>query len=64
LQKLTVSMTSQNGTSPILMWKVNQPLLWEHVLDEMYHGALNLKLRMAFEEEKDEEVSISNTDDV
>ena len=46
------------------MWKVNQPLLWEHVLDEMYHGALNLKLRMAFEEEKDEEVSISNTDDV
>lgn len=56
MEKLTVSMTSQNGTSPILMWKVNQPLLWEHVLDEMYHGALNLKLRMAFEEEKDEEI--------
>ncbi|QCE08184.1 DNA-directed RNA polymerase III subunit RPC3 [Vigna unguiculata] len=40
----------------ILMWKVNKPLLWEHVLDEMYHAALNLSLRMAFEQEKDEEL--------
>ena len=43
----------------ILMWKVNKPLLWEYVLDEMYHAALNLSLRMAFEQEKDEEVSNS-----
>lgn len=43
----------------ILMWKVSKPLLWEHVLDEMYHAALNLSLRMAFEQEKDEEVSTS-----
>ncbi|KAL2562167.1 hypothetical protein AAZX31_20G146800 [Glycine max] len=40
----------------ILMWKVNKPLLWEYVLDEMYHAALNLSLRMAFEQEKDEEL--------
>ncbi|KAL9317574.1 hypothetical protein ACSQ67_014091 [Phaseolus vulgaris] len=40
----------------ILMWKVNKPLVWEHVLDEMYHAALNLSLRMAFEQEKDEEL--------
>ncbi|WVY98318.1 hypothetical protein V8G54_030469 [Vigna mungo] len=40
----------------ILMWKVSKPLLWEHVLDEMYHAALNLSLRMAFEQEKDEEL--------
>ncbi|CAJ1977045.1 unnamed protein product [Sphenostylis stenocarpa] len=40
----------------ILMWKVNKPLLLEHVLDEMYHAALNLSLRMAFEQEKDEEL--------
>jgi DNA-directed RNA polymerase III subunit RPC3 len=39
------------------MWKVNQPLLWEHVLDELYHGALNLKLRIAFEQDNNEEVS-------
>ncbi|KAL2334279.1 hypothetical protein Fmac_015492 [Flemingia macrophylla] len=41
----------------IMMWKVNKPLLWEYVLDEMYHAALNLNLRMAFDQEKDEEVS-------
>ncbi|KAK7308908.1 hypothetical protein RJT34_05237 [Clitoria ternatea] len=43
-------------SSNILMWKVNKALLWECVLDEMYHAALNLSLRMAFEYEKDEEV--------
>ncbi|KAG4919116.1 hypothetical protein JHK85_057397 [Glycine max] len=42
----------------ILMWKVNKPLLWEYVLDEMYHAALNLSLRMAFEQEKDEEFQL------
>ncbi|KAK7343689.1 hypothetical protein VNO77_12632 [Canavalia gladiata] len=42
--------------SNILLWKVNKPLLWEYVLDEMYHAALNLSLRMAFEQEKDEEL--------
>ncbi|XP_027367302.1 DNA-directed RNA polymerase III subunit RPC3 [Abrus precatorius] len=42
--------------SNILMWKVNKPLLWEYVLDEMYHAALNLSLRIAFEQEKDEEL--------
>ncbi|TKY51306.1 DNA-directed RNA polymerase III subunit RPC3 [Spatholobus suberectus] len=42
--------------STILMWKVNKPLLWEYVLDEMHHAALNLSLRMAFEQEKDEEL--------
>lgn len=42
--------------SQILMWKVNEPLIWEYVLDEMYHAALNLSLRMAFEQEKDEEL--------
>ncbi|RDX69884.1 DNA-directed RNA polymerase III subunit RPC3, partial [Mucuna pruriens] len=42
--------------SHVLMWKVNKPLLWEYVLNEMYHAALNLSLRMAFEQEKDEEL--------
>lgn len=56
MQKLSVTGGNTKPVS-ILMWKVNQPLLWEHVLDEMYHGALNLKLRMASEQEKEEEVS-------
>jgi len=56
LQKVVATGVKQ---ITILMWKVNKPLLWEHVLDEMYHAALNLSLRMAFEQEKDEEVSTS-----
>ena len=43
--------------SKFLLWKVNKPFLWEHVLDEMYHAALNLSLRLAYEQERDEEVS-------
>ncbi|XP_061369553.1 uncharacterized protein LOC133312391 [Gastrolobium bilobum] len=53
MEKLLLTGTKQ---SKILMWKVNKPLLWEYVLDEMYHAALNLSLRMAFEQEKDEEL--------
>lgn len=41
--------------SKFMMWKVNKRL-WENVLDEMYHAALNLNLRLAFEQENDEEV--------
>ncbi|KAK7279052.1 hypothetical protein RJT34_24095 [Clitoria ternatea] len=39
-----------------LMWKVNKALLWECVLDEMYHVALNLSSRMYVEHEKDKEL--------
>ncbi|KAL2326504.1 hypothetical protein Fmac_025562 [Flemingia macrophylla] len=55
-EKIPVTGARMQNTS-IMMWKVNKPLLWEYVLDEMYHVALNLNLRMAFEQENDEEVS-------
>ncbi|KAL2337592.1 hypothetical protein Fmac_012038 [Flemingia macrophylla] len=54
-QKKPVTGAGMQNTS-IMMWKVNKPLLWEYVLDEMYHAALNLNQRMAFEQEKDEEL--------
>ncbi|XP_030935090.1 uncharacterized protein LOC115960362 isoform X2 [Quercus lobata] len=40
----------------ILLWKVNKRPLWEHVLDEMFHAALNLSLRAAYEWDKEKEV--------
>ncbi|KAL2948827.1 hypothetical protein AAZX31_20G145000 [Glycine max] len=45
LHKKTVPVTG-GRPSNICMWKVNKPLLWKYVLDEMYHAALNLSLRM------------------
>lgn len=51
LQKLVVSAARQLS---FLLWKVNKPILWEHVLDEMYHAALNLNLRLIYEQEQKE----------
>ncbi|KAG4984182.1 hypothetical protein JHK87_028931 [Glycine soja] len=56
MEKVGATVGAKQTT--ILMWKVNKPLLWEYVLDEMYHAALNLSLRMAFEQEKDEEFQL------
>ncbi|XAR69867.1 hypothetical protein NMG60_11001613 [Bertholletia excelsa] len=42
--------------SQFLLWKVNKASLWRHVLDEMYHAALNLKLRNAHEQEQEREI--------
>ncbi|XP_057952055.1 uncharacterized protein LOC131146450 [Malania oleifera] len=42
--------------SQIVLWKVNKRTLWEHVLDEMYHAALNLRKRVAYEVEKEKEL--------
>ncbi|XLS71714.1 hypothetical protein HN51_028579 [Arachis hypogaea] len=53
MEKLVVTAAKQ---SRFMLWKVNKPLLWEYVLDEMYHAALNLSLRLAFEQEKDEDL--------
>lgn len=39
-----------------LLWKVNKPSLHGHVLDEMFHAALNLSQRMAYEREKGKEL--------
>ncbi|XP_020207539.1 DNA-directed RNA polymerase III subunit RPC3 isoform X2 [Cajanus cajan] len=56
LHKETVTGVMVGKPSNIFLWKVNQPLLWINVLDEMYHAALNLSIRMAYEQEKNEEL--------
>ncbi|XLR02288.1 hypothetical protein S83_068486 [Arachis hypogaea] len=53
MEKLVVTAAKQ---SRFMLWKVDKPLLWEIVLDEMYHAALNLSLRLAFEQKKDEDL--------
>lgn len=39
-----------------LLWKVIKGSLWEHVLDEMYHAALNLSQRIIYEMEQEQEL--------
>ncbi|KAF4400211.1 hypothetical protein G4B88_019420, partial [Cannabis sativa] len=51
MEKLVVTATRQVS---FLLWKVNKPILWDHVLDEMYHAALNLNLRLIYEQEQKE----------
>ncbi|KAK2983516.1 hypothetical protein RJ640_023050 [Escallonia rubra] len=42
--------------SQFLLWKVNKSTLWVQVLDDMFHAALNLKLRIAYEQEQEKEI--------
>ncbi|KAF3432981.1 hypothetical protein FNV43_RR24083 [Rhamnella rubrinervis] len=44
------------NTKQFLLWKVNKSILCEHVLDEMYHAALNLSLRSTHEMEQHKEL--------
>ncbi|KAL3521537.1 hypothetical protein ACH5RR_019686 [Cinchona calisaya] len=53
MEKITVNGARQ---TQFLLWKVNRQSLWEHVLDEMYHAALNLRLRIADELEQEKEI--------
>ena len=53
-QKLVVTGARQ---SQFLLWKVNRQILWKHVLDEMFHAALNLSLRVSYELDREKEVS-------
>lgn len=32
-----------------MYWKLNKVSVWEQVVDDMYHAALNLKLRLEYE---------------
>ncbi|KAL0304271.1 UNVERIFIED_CONTAM: hypothetical protein Sradi_6295200 [Sesamum radiatum] len=49
-------MTSGAKQSLFLLWRVNKEPLRGHVLDEMYHAALNLRLRIAHEQDKGKEI--------
>lgn len=53
MEQLVVKGTDQ---SKYMMWGTNKSLLWEDVLDGMYHAALNLNLKTASEQEKGEEL--------
>lgn len=54
---LQVMEKPNNKKDKFLLWKVKKPALWEHILDDMYHAALNLRLRIAYEHEQEKEVS-------
>ncbi|XP_057423066.1 uncharacterized protein LOC130716999 isoform X2 [Lotus japonicus] len=53
MERVTVPGSRQ---SQISVWKVNKPQIWGLVLDEMFKAALNLSLRMAYEQERGEGV--------
>ncbi|KAJ6876298.1 hypothetical protein NC652_035614 [Populus alba x Populus x berolinensis] len=44
------------GPTQFLLWKVNMINLRERVLDDMFHAALNLSLRVAYELEQQKEI--------
>ncbi|XP_068634847.1 uncharacterized protein [Aristolochia californica] len=45
-----------------LLWRIMENTQWEHVLDDMYHAALNLSQRIAHELELEHEVIIRPRD--
>ncbi|CAN6487074.1 unnamed protein product [Victoria cruziana] len=52
------SMKHPQGQSQWLcFWKVNRNILWEHVLDDVYHAAVNLSQRLAFEIKQEREIT-------
>lgn len=55
LQKLSLTAPKQ---SQVMVWKVHKSIVWEHVLDEMYHAAYNLVKRLDHEWEENKEVRI------
>ncbi|XP_073020001.1 uncharacterized protein [Primulina eburnea] len=53
MEKITVNGNKQ---SVFLLWRVNKQPLFENFRDEMYHAALNLRLRIIHEQEQAKEV--------
>ncbi|KAL6541575.1 hypothetical protein OROGR_011061 [Orobanche gracilis] len=51
-----VASSGATRQSYFLLWRFNKPTVWKQVLDEMYHAALNLRLRIAHEMEQGKEV--------
>ncbi|KAF7131867.1 hypothetical protein RHSIM_Rhsim09G0198100 [Rhododendron simsii] len=52
LEKIVATGSRQ---TQFFLWKVNKQSLWGHALDEMYHAALNLRIRNAVEQEQGKE---------
>ncbi|XP_039065274.1 uncharacterized protein LOC120210646 [Hibiscus syriacus] len=51
-----LQVTGAKRLQQFLLWKVNKNLIREHVLDEMFHAALNLSQRVAFELEQEQQL--------
>ncbi|VFQ87948.1 unnamed protein product [Cuscuta campestris] len=45
-----------NNQTELMLWRVNKESLWKQVLDELYHAALNLRIRIIHEQELDHQV--------
>ncbi|KAM5549171.1 hypothetical protein ABKV19_000549 [Rosa sericea] len=54
MEKLSLTTAKQ---SQVMVWKVHKSIVWEHVLDEMYHAAYNLVKRYDHEREENKEVT-------
>ncbi|GER51006.1 DNA-directed RNA polymerase III subunit RPC3 [Striga asiatica] len=52
----TLTATGAGRPTKFHVWGVDKHSLWDQVLDEMYHAALNLRLRIAHEYERGKEV--------
>ncbi|KAL2556066.1 RNA polymerase III subunit RPC82 family protein [Forsythia ovata] len=55
---LHMEKVSVNGPKQalFLLWEVNKESLWVCVLDEMHHAALNLRLRITYEQDQEKEI--------
>ncbi|OVA00278.1 RNA polymerase III Rpc82 [Macleaya cordata] len=53
MEKIVLHGSTQ---AQFLLWKVNRHCLWEGILDEMRHAALNLSQRMAYELEQEHDM--------
>ncbi|CAH9087608.1 unnamed protein product [Cuscuta europaea] len=51
LQMKKIIVRGSNQTEQML-WNISKQFLWKRVLDEMYHAALNLRLRITHEQEQ------------
>lgn len=43
MEKIVLNESRQ---SQFMLWKVKKDTFWRHILDEMYHAALNLSIRI------------------
>uniref|UniRef100_A0A7C9DN57 DNA-directed RNA polymerase III subunit RPC3 n=1 Tax=Opuntia streptacantha TaxID=393608 RepID=A0A7C9DN57_OPUST len=55
MEKISVGGGGPRPTD-IFLWRVKKDSLWRHVLDELYHAALNLCLRISYEVDREREI--------
>ncbi|KAJ8437229.1 hypothetical protein Cgig2_012498 [Carnegiea gigantea] len=55
MEKISVGGGGPRPTD-IFLWRVKKDNLWRHVLDELYHAALNLCLRISYEVDQEREI--------